>query len=440
MKVLKAIKRTLENIIDNIKPFIPSKSGLGIGFLSTFLYLASTFGQNTISGKITKLPDNRPALGRVTLEDNLTHQKYTTLSDSTTGNYSINIPSGTFTTSFEVQKDTQVYHLYTKNIDINSDTTIDHPGFPYLRMSLFDTTALIATKKATRTQDYNPNHRLVRIRSPVNIYAHKTDPPDSLTQPGWAAGGYINAINDFNAQCKNLKIIKSDTDVVKGITIVYVADKDMPPNAHGYLGYTERDNVDLETKEIYHSKIWINTEYNPPSDSASITQHEILWGVGGNAFTTNTSSMFYLYGRPPPMHEQDALLTDLIFGIPIGYDMFGYKQDSLVTRDIRTGVKDITTAMPEEYSLLQNYPNPFNPSTNFKFSIAHSQFTTLKVYDVLGREVATLVNEVMQPGEYSVKWNARLTGGQAEGVTSGVYFYRLQSGNYTQTRKLLLLR
>lgn len=433
MNVLKAIKRTLENIVDNFKPFIPSKSGLGIGFLSTFLSVYALFGQNTMHGKITKLPDNRPALGRVTLEDNLTHQKYTTLSDSITGEYSLNVPEGTFTTNFEVQKDTQLYHFYTKNIDINSDTTFDHPGFPYQTLSLFDMTALMATKVATHTLDFLPNHRLVRIRSPVYIYAHKTDPPDSLTQPGWMVSGLRDAVNELN-KCNNIHIDTSDTNVTYGITALYAKnDSDMPPNAHGLLGYTEKDNQNLETKEIYHSNIWINTELAYPDPLPGIHLHELIQATGLYAFTTNTLSLFYLYGKPPPMHGQDAFLTDCVFGIPIGYDMYGYKQDSLVTRDITTEVKDIITTTPEEYSLLQNYPNPFNPSTNFKFSLARSQFTTLKIYDVLGRVVATLVNEVMQPGEYSVKW-------EASNNPSGVYFYRLNAGYYTQTRKLLLLK
>jgi hypothetical protein len=92
-----------------------------------------------------------------------------------------------------------------------------------------------------------------------------------------------------------------------------------------------------------------------------------------------------------------------------------------------------TYRLPEAFSLSQNYPNPFNPTTNFQFSIASLQLTILKVYDVLGREVATLVNEVKPPGEYTVWWDAT-------GVPSGVYFYRLTAGAFSETRKLILLR
>lgn len=98
-----------------------------------------------------------------------------------------------------------------------------------------------------------------------------------------------------------------------------------------------------------------------------------------------------------------------------------------------TGVDRISGTIPSGYFLSQNYPNPFNPSTTIKFSIPISHFVTLKVYDILGRELVTLVNEEKQPGIYEVKFN----GGN---FSSGVYFYRLQSGSYSETKKLILMK
>ena len=84
------------------------------------------------------------------------------------------------------------------------------------------------------------------------------------------------------------------------------------------------------------------------------------------------------------------------------------------------------------YSLSQNYPNPFNPNTTINYSISKAGFVTLKVYDILGREVAMLVNEIQSAGNHSVVFNKPLT--------SGVYLYRMQSGNYTETKKFVLLK
>ena len=98
-----------------------------------------------------------------------------------------------------------------------------------------------------------------------------------------------------------------------------------------------------------------------------------------------------------------------------------------------TSVREVSTGLPEALALDKNYPNPFNPSTTIRFTIQVTGFTTLKVYDVLGREVATLVSEVLALGSYNTKWDAA-------GFPSGVYLYRLQTGEFTETKKLLLLK
>jgi len=89
--------------------------------------------------------------------------------------------------------------------------------------------------------------------------------------------------------------------------------------------------------------------------------------------------------------------------------------------------------LPVNTMLLGNYPNPFNPSTKFSYSIIQSGLVKLKVYDVLGTEIETLVNEEKPVGTYELTWNA-------EGLPSGVYFYRLQAGNFVETKKMVLLK
>jgi hypothetical protein len=85
------------------------------------------------------------------------------------------------------------------------------------------------------------------------------------------------------------------------------------------------------------------------------------------------------------------------------------------------------------FTLEQNYPNPFNPTTNIRFTIAHSEFVSLKVFDLLGREVTTIVNEHLTPGVYLKQW-------KASNFASGIYFYRLKADSFTKTKKLILLR
>lgn len=88
---------------------------------------------------------------------------------------------------------------------------------------------------------------------------------------------------------------------------------------------------------------------------------------------------------------------------------------------------------PIEFSVSQNYPNPFNPSTTITFTLPAKSFMTLIVFDSLGREVLKLISEEMPPGSYLRKWNA-------EGLSSGAYFFRLQAGSYIETKKLVLLK
>ncbi|MBI5474915.1 MAG: alpha/beta hydrolase fold domain-containing protein [Ignavibacteriae bacterium] len=93
-----------------------------------------------------------------------------------------------------------------------------------------------------------------------------------------------------------------------------------------------------------------------------------------------------------------------------------------------------------EFFLRQNYPNPFNPTTTISYSLGDRSLVSLKVYDVLGREVATLVDEIQDSGFKSVRFDARLPDGQASGLASGVYIYRLQAGDFLKTNRMLLVK
>jgi hypothetical protein len=89
--------------------------------------------------------------------------------------------------------------------------------------------------------------------------------------------------------------------------------------------------------------------------------------------------------------------------------------------------------LARSWALHQNYPNPFNPGTTITYQLSAIHHASLKVYDVLGREVATLVNEVQQPGVHTVTW-------VASNQSSGIYFYRLVAGPFAQTKKSILMK
>jgi hypothetical protein len=107
--------------------------------------------------------------------------------------------------------------------------------------------------------------------------------------------------------------------------------------------------------------------------------------------------------------------------------------NKVILDHIITGISNSEISLPAEHSLSQNYPNPFNPSTSIKYKVGSIEYVTLKIYDVLGREAAVLVNEVKKPGEYKVEWNASQ-------LVSGVYYYRLTAGSFSDTKKFVLMK
>ncbi|NIW46390.1 MAG: T9SS type A sorting domain-containing protein [candidate division Zixibacteria bacterium] len=97
------------------------------------------------------------------------------------------------------------------------------------------------------------------------------------------------------------------------------------------------------------------------------------------------------------------------------------------------GVEPVSDNLPYHYALFQNCPNPFNPTTTIKYSIAKAGRVKIRIYDILGREVETVVNKQMPVGEYEVRFDAAH-------LSSGLYFYKISSGEFTKTKKMLLLK
>ena len=118
----------------------------------------------------------------------------------------------------------------------------------------------------------------------------------------------------------------------------------------------------------------------------------------------------------------------------LGKSQFGNNLylDSICAQDV-IGITNNNQGVPTEYSLSQNYPNPFNPTTNIKYQITKNNNVKLTVFDILGKEVEVLVNEKQTPGAYSINWNA-------DKYSSGVYFYKIESGSFTSVKKMILLK
>ena len=169
------------------------------------------------------------------------------------------------------------------------------------------------------------------------------------------------------------------------------------------------------------------------SPATKIFLYTNYFEVSGNRKLAKNFGLVYQEGRASTSLTEWNLRGCVINGVLYGDTTFP------------VGVNQISTKIPETFSLSQNYPNPFNPATKIKFSIPPSKgarpsrlgsdegMITLIIYDILGREVAILVNEQLQPGTYEVEWDGT-------NYPSGVYFYKLVSSEYTETKKMVLIK
>jgi hypothetical protein len=157
-------------------------------------------------------------------------------------------------------------------------------------------------------------------------------------------------------------------------------------------------------------------------------------GAGGTnnsttSYTKLTSTISYLNQDVPDMANIYITLIDSFYN-PQSVGSIALVDDFYF--DQANDVNDQNN-FPDEYALLQNYPNPFNPSTTISYQLPVGGNLTLKVYDVLGNEIATLVNEEKPAGEYEVEFSAAA-------LSSGIYIYRLKAGTYSETKKMILLK
>lgn len=156
------------------------------------------------------------------------------------------------------------------------------------------------------------------------------------------------------------------------------------------------------------------------SAQAQINMPNSVFGNGGAVLTGGSNRIIGTIGQPAIGVASNSS--------NINKGGFWYQ-----ARDFVTSVEQISSTLPKEFRLRQNYPNPFNPSTTIQFALPKFTSVRLKVFDLLGREVTTLVDEELQPGEYKVTF-------EAEGLPSGVYFYQIQAKGFVRTKKLMLLK
>ena len=189
------------------------------------------------------------------------------------------------------------------------------------------------------------------------------------------------------------------------------------------------DSLKTSLSDDYHLK-GIETIF-PNSEGTAIYSYDTYFDT--------TTSQGRLKGKPVGVEYLGTDYKSVILSFPLYYmnlDQAKTLLENILINKFNelTGVnEDNHNYIPSAFALRQNYPNPFNPSTSIRFEVSNNKFVSLKVYDVLGNKVATLVNEEMAPGSYSVTFDAIR-------LSSGIYFYTLQAGSFWETKKMILLR
>ncbi len=304
------------------------------------------------------------------------------------------------------------------------------------------------------------------------------------------------AVNALNGMALNLDIdkCKFNADVIdalfRGINnsstkpfsenkipgIIYAADYDMGKNGYAYKdedyintggqsssvwnngGKYRNDGVDIEICSDFptngYDVGWINTgEYlNYTVNVVETGNYDIIMRVSGNqsggkillrwdGMNINNFVDVPATGGWQTWTDIKIDSVDLTKGehkLSVNFYFGGFNISYIEFKQLETGINDSKTKI-NNFKLEQNYPNPFNPSTIIKYSLPKAEDVSLKIYDELGEEVTTLVNGHKEAGSYNVQFNTQQTKDKKH-LSSGIYFYRLTAGEFTETKKLILMK
>ncbi|MBK9403722.1 MAG: T9SS type A sorting domain-containing protein [Ignavibacteria bacterium] len=215
---------------------------------------------------------------------------------------------------------------------------------------------------------------------------------------------------------------------VKTISLLNIQDETTHDKLFAFssLEMAQNDSVKIENLGSDNFKlISYGSTKNYDIELNYVSQLELGRFINANIDLPSNSSHIFVPEWNNVTNSQLVILEDL------GNN--GTIDDTLRVNNIITNTEEEFVPLPDKYFLAQNYPNPFNPSTLIKYEIKNDAMVTLKVYNILGKEVASLVNEIKRAGRYEIEFNG-------SNLSSGIYYYRLDAGEFSETRKMLLIK
>jgi len=237
----------------------------------------------------------------------------------------------------------------------------------------------------------------VAISADGNTFISGGPDDNSVTGAVWV---FTRSGNVWTQQGSKIIGIGAIGNARQGASVAISADG----NTAVFGGYYDNNNA---------GAIWVFTR-----NGVNWTQLSKLVGTGPNGTAV-------LQGTSVAISSEGTVIEGGLGDVPSGA--------AWIFNDPTIGITPISSEIPKSFSLSQNYPNPFNPSSKIKFDITKSSLTFIKVYNILGQEITTLVNEQLQPGTYEINFDGT-------NLPSGVYFYKLIAGDYVETKKMLMIK
>lgn len=306
------------------------------------------------------------------------------------------------------------YSSYKANVVSNASYYLSYnPGWAIYNASWINTTPPLGTLFNTAITYYKGACVLHMLRYTIG---------DSLFFA--ALKGYATDTTNFKYKCSVTNDYTSKISLIVGQDLSWFIDEWVKqPNHPVYQNTYGISNLgggmwkvnftanQTQTNSVFHKMpIVIKVSFSSGSDSLIRVMNDV-----------NNQTFSFNFNRQPTSLTFDPN-NDIL----------------LKTATLSIGVNNISNVVPDKFEMYQNYPNPFNPSTSIKFQIKDTRFVTLKVYDILGKEISTLVNEKLQPGIYEIPFSInQVTGNQ---TASGIYFYKIEAGDFTKGKRMVLLK
>lgn len=378
-----------------------------------------------------------------------------TAKTNSSGNYQITLPVGEYTIGVEKEGYYVVFHDSTYdpffaefvNLNLGEVKTVD---FSLKRID--DPNLSVSGQIIDTLNGINVDKGIVIIRNGTHVPIGKANYNPMLTDTIYTFAGFIKTDGSYsvNIQIPDHYYLQAFTNNFlpgfyndEGIPAMYWQNADSVLIDDNIID----KNISLVRDSSYGAGgIGGFITFSTPSDASDYEGITIL------AKNINNGALYsYNFGKEPGNYS----VTNIPYGTyelvaqKIGFD--NAISQTVVIDPVNNQITEINlnfiistierdVLVPSDIVLYQNYPNPFNPSTSIKFEIRKTEFIKLTVFDVLGNEVSTIINDIMPAGNYEVKFNEKNLPNGKISLSSGIYFYKLNAGGFSQTKKMILLK